>query len=72
MSDKGPCYGCTERHPHCHTTCEAYADYSTALQVKKDEIRAIKIKGYIYTDYAKERYVKHRIGEIIAKKKREK
>ena len=71
MSDKGPCYGCTERHPHCHTTCEAYADYSTALRAKKDEIRAIKSKGYIYTEYANERYVKHRIADTVQRKRKQ-
>ena len=71
MSDKGPCYGRTERHPHCHTTCEAYADYYTALQVKKKYIRDAKSKDHIYTEYAKERYIRHRIAETIARKKRE-
>ena len=71
MIDKGPCYECTERHPHCHKTCAEYASYSTALKAKKEYIKDAKSKDHIYTEYAKERYVRHRIAETIARKRRE-
>jgi hypothetical protein len=71
MSDKGPCYGCEERHLHCHKSCEAYIAYASALRAKKDEIRAIKSKGYIYTEYAKERYVKRRIAATVERKRKQ-
>lgn len=72
MTDKGPCYGCEERRPHCHRDCEAYISYASAQKAKKDEIRAIKSNGYIYTEYVKDRYVKHRIDKTIARKRKEK
>lgn len=71
MNDKGPCYGCEDRHPHCHRECKTYISYTSALRAKKDEIRAIKSKGYIYTEYAKERYVKCRIASTVARKRKE-
>ena len=71
MSDIGPCYGCTERHPHCHGNCEAYINYASALRAKKDLIRGIKGKDYIYTEYAKERYVKHRIADTVQRKRKQ-
>ena len=71
MNDKGPCYGCEKRHTHCHGSCEAYISHASALKAKKDEIRAIKSKGCIYTEYVKERYVKHRIDKTIARKRKQ-
>ena len=72
MTDKEPCYGCEKRHTHCHGSCEAYIGYASALRAKKDHIRDIKSKGYIYTEYVKDRYVKHRIDKTIARKRKEK
>lgn len=71
MSDINPCYGCPERHLHCHKSCEAYIAYASALRATKDLIRGAKAKGYIYTDYVKERYVKHRIADTVQRKRKQ-
>lgn len=71
MSDIGPCYGCPDRHLHCHKSCEAYIAYTSALRAKKDLIRGIKGKNYIYTEYVKERYVKHRIAATVQRKRKQ-
>ena len=38
---KGPCYGCTERFPACHGSCERYAEWRRPLEIAAAE----RVKG---------------------------
>lgn len=40
-------------------------------RAEKAKIREIKSKNYIYTDYVKERYVKHRIADTVQRKRKQ-
>ena len=71
MSDIGPCYGCPDRHLHCHSGCKRHKDYYAIKRAEKAKIREIKSKNYIYTDYVKERYVKHRIADTVQRKRKQ-
>lgn len=31
-----PCYGCTERHMGCHTTCDTYCEWKAEHESKRD------------------------------------
>ncbi len=71
MRDKGPCYECSERHLHCHKSCEAYISYASALRARNEHIRDIKDKEDIYKGYIHGCYKRHRIDATIARKKKQ-
>lgn len=35
MRAQSPCYGCTERHSECHSSCERYAEFRRNLESEK-------------------------------------
>lgn len=35
-----PCLGCKDRHPHCHSECEAYAEF----RAKQDMMIEMRVK----------------------------
>lgn len=36
-SANSPCKNCTNRQLHCHSQCEAYADYKRKLEIAREE-----------------------------------
>lgn len=36
-SANSPCKNCTKRQLHCHSQCEAYADYKRKLEIAREE-----------------------------------
>ena len=38
-----PCYGCTERSPKCHSTCEEYMQFKADFEQTKAQRRAANV-----------------------------
>lgn len=64
--DSQPCYGCTERHPRCHSDCARFLEWDEYWkQIKKNRVEAIN-KYKVHDDYKQEHklrdYRRHRNG----------
>lgn len=54
------CYGCTDRHPKCHITCEAYKSFKEDLEKKKAIIQPQKDAQNNMTDYKNKIYERYK------------
>ena len=60
------CKGCTERHLHCHSECEAYKQYKERTEQQRAERRASTEQGNFIRDLKSEvikRYNKRRASD---------
>lgn len=63
---KKSCKGCTERHLHCHSECEAYKQYKEHTEQQRAERRANTEQGNFIRDLKSEvikRYNKRRASD---------
>ncbi len=54
------CYGCTDRKPHCHASCERYIDDLAEDRARKDAIRRDREVDDIGRDYLVKRAIKQK------------
>lgn len=54
------CYGCTDRHPKCHSTCDKYKSFKEELEKQKAAVRPLKEAQTNMTAYKKEIYERYR------------
>lgn len=47
-----PCFGCTDRHVSCHSTCQKYAEWGHKLNTQREAIRAEKQKNNRLRSYS--------------------
>lgn len=60
MGINSPCYHCEERHPHCHSTCEAYAE-TAALY---DAIRYARQKQNGADTYTRDQVIRNKSRKL--------
>lgn len=48
MEKKSSCYGCTERHEGCHSSCEKYKEFRKMIDAKNEEAHK---KKKAFSDY---------------------
>lgn len=53
--NKVPCYGCEKRTVNCHSTCEDYIAYSTALKERRAKENAERSKEKVANEFLFER-----------------
>jgi hypothetical protein len=63
---KNACYGCTERHTGCHSTCEKYIKFKKEHDEKAKLIRENRKKDLDIYEYHKD--VKVRLNKKYHKK----
>lgn len=48
MAGTGPCLGCKDRHPACHSGCSTYKDWLTGLKARHEKEKQ-NTNPYSYT-----------------------
>lgn len=59
-----PCHNCPERHPHCHSECDKYKEFTAfrqqVLEARKKEVDRVSADIEIRAKYRKEAKRKER------------